>query len=81
MPNHNPEAQASGERRRRALFGVPCAVIFREGERRQSELRDNNAAWVAGPSRICFPSTPANIHTFPTAIPSIFYSPCAFQRS
>jgi hypothetical protein len=39
MPNHNPEAQASGERRRRALFGVPCAVIFREGERRQSELR------------------------------------------
>lgn len=52
--NRDPEAQASGEHRCNALFGERLRDDFRFGERQRSEIRDNDAAWVAGPSRICF---------------------------
>jgi len=68
--NRNPEAQASGERRCKALFGVrlrdglwpPRSFVlastrlgdFAGAKDGSQNVRDNNAAWVAGPGRICF---------------------------
>jgi hypothetical protein len=38
-----------------ALFGAWCAMIFRLWRKTAVRcIRDNNAAWVAGPGRICF---------------------------
>jgi hypothetical protein len=54
-PNPNPEAQASGKHRCMALFGVQLRDDLSSKAKDGSQnVHDNNAAWVAGPSRICF---------------------------
>jgi hypothetical protein len=54
-PDPDPEAQASGERRCVALFGVQLHDDLSPMVKDDNQnLRDNNAAWVAGPGRICF---------------------------
>ena len=51
----DPEAQASGEHRGRALFGVQLRDHLSPPAKDGRQcIRDNNAAWVAGPGRICF---------------------------
>ena len=54
-PNPNPEAQASGEHRCIALLRVRLrdALSLRR-KTAVRNVRDNNAARVAGPGRICF---------------------------
>jgi hypothetical protein len=57
--NSDPEAQASGERRSEALFEVRLRDGFSLKRKMSSQsVRDNNAAWVAGPGRICFLQSP-----------------------
>jgi hypothetical protein len=54
-PNPEPEAQASGSVDAIALFEVQLhdGLSLKRKMNNQS-VRDNNAAWVAGPGRICF---------------------------
>jgi len=53
--NPNPEAQASGVHRRTALLPVQLrdALSPRRKTAANQNVRDNNAARVAGPGRIC----------------------------
>ena len=52
--NFKPEARASVGSPPVALRS-PSAIIFRPWRKTAvGSIRDNNAAWVAGPSRICF---------------------------
>jgi hypothetical protein len=54
-PNPNPEARASGEHRRIALLGVRLRDDLSPWRKTAvRNVRDNNAARVAGPGRICF---------------------------
>jgi hypothetical protein len=56
MPNPNPEAQASGEHRCIALLRVQVRDDLSPWRKTAvRNVRDNNAARVAGPGRICFP--------------------------
>src|SRR5437899_11525064 len=83
-PNPNPEAQASGEHRCIAL--LPVRLRDDLSPRRKTavrNVRDNNAARVAGAGRICyFLSLPSPIRGYPIlprtlrmgAIPR--YRPC-----
>jgi hypothetical protein len=53
--NSKPEAQASGEHRMQSpLRSAVARWSFAKAKDDSQNVRDNNAARVAGPSRICF---------------------------
>jgi len=61
-------------------------MVFRLAKDGGSDVRDNNAAWVAGPSRICFVGpvflthqrSRSDIHSFSGSCSLLCYSPAAF---
>ena len=85
----DPEARASGEHRCEAFFEVLLRDGFSLKRKMNSQsVRDNNAAWVAGPGRICFlqPSKGGMppiffLNTFPTTMAFLGYSPLSVPPS
>jgi hypothetical protein len=85
-PDPEPEAQASGSVECMASFEVQLRDgLSLKRKMNDQSIRDNNAAWVAGPSRICFFAGAGHFfqtqreipffHTFPTASAALPSSP------